>query len=92
METITHETVQEMIEAADPLTWILDVRTKHEFQENMIEDSINIPILKLRDSLSKLDESSVYVLRNDGDKRAELAAFILTENGLDAYILQETSE
>jgi|TARA_Y100000310_G_scaffold345510_1_gene465807 CRP-like cAMP-binding protein len=83
------EEVEKMIEEGDPLTWILDVRTRHEFQDNMIEDSINIPILKIREGLSKLDEEAVYVLRSQGDKRAELAAFILLENGFDAYVLAE---
>lgn len=55
----------------------------------MIEDSINIPILKLRTDLPKLDEEAVYVVRSKGDKRADLAAFILLENGFDAYVLHE---
>ncbi|MDP7597327.1 MAG: aminoglycoside 6-adenylyltransferase [Pseudomonadales bacterium] len=91
IEKLKLEAVQEMIEAGDPLTWILDVRTAHEFQDNMIEDSINIPILKLRTDLGKLHEEAVYVVRSQGDKRAELAAFILMENGFDAYVLQESA-
>ena len=55
----------------------------------MLENSINVPILNLRKDLSKLDHDAVYVVRSGGDKRAELAAYILLENGYTAYILGE---
>jgi|TARA_Y100000310_G_scaffold345281_1_gene463378 CRP-like cAMP-binding protein len=90
METLKLKEVKKMIKAADPLTLILDVRTSFEFQTDMIEDSINIPVLKIRSDLSRLDGDAVYVVRSEGDKRAELAAFILLENSFDAYVLKES--
>jgi|TARA_B100002003_G_C14123099_1_gene540224 CRP-like cAMP-binding protein len=89
MEKLKLDEVKKMIKEADPRTWILDVRTRFEFQADMIKDSINIPILKIRRDLCKLDGEAVYVVRSEGDKRAELAAFILLENSIDAYVLHE---
>ena len=43
IEKIDMAETEKMIEAIDPLTWILDVRTRQEFQESMIENSSNIP-------------------------------------------------
>jgi rhodanese-related sulfurtransferase len=86
------EEAQDMILTADPLTWILDVRTKFEYQGDMLDDSINVPLLSLRKDLVKLDRNSVYVARSKGDKRCELAAYILNENGFTAYVLNESAE
>ncbi len=92
IERLSMEEVQDMILTADPLTWILDVRTKFEYQSDMIDDSINVPLLSLRKDLTKLDKDSVYVARSKGDKRCELAAYILNENGFTAYVLKESEE
>lgn len=92
IEKIDMQEVQKMIEDVDPLTWILDVRTQQEFQENMIENSINIPVLTLRKSLGKLDHEAVYVIRSGGDNRCELGAHILNGLGYTAYVLNESTD
>jgi len=90
IEKVSLEEAHEMMEAADPLTWILDVRTKFEFQGEKMEDSINVPLLSLRKDFSKLDQESVYIARSAGDKRCELAAYILNGNGYTSYVLSES--
>jgi len=92
IEKLDLQDAQKMIDDADPLTWILDVRTQQEFQEGNMDNSVNIPVLNLRKSLGKLDRDSVYVVRSGGDHRGELGAHILNTLGYTAYVLNETTD
>lgn len=92
IEKVDMPEAEQMIEAVDPPTWILDVRTRQEFQEVMIENSINIPVLSLRQNLGKLDREAIYVVRSAGDKRCEIAAHVLNGKGYTAYVLNESTD
>jgi CRP-like cAMP-binding protein len=91
IEKIDREEAAKMMATKDPVTRILDVRTRQEFQENSIEGSINIPVLSLRQDLDKLDQKTIYVVRSEGDKRCEIGAHVLNGKGYTAYVLKEES-
>jgi CRP-like cAMP-binding protein len=88
IETVTLEEAQEMVKQGDPRTYILDVRSSKEIEEDEIEGSVNVPLLSLRKNLPKLKPEAVYVAACDGGRRAELGAYILNENGFTAYVLK----
>lgn len=91
IETVSMDEVNEMIEQGDPKTYIIDVRNPKEVEENKIGGSINVPLLSLRKNLPKLKPEAVYVTACRGGRRAELAAYILNENGFTAYVLKDES-
>lgn len=66
---------------------LVDVRTPIEFENGHIEGFINIPLAKLRNSLSELDKNkTIYVSCQIGLK-AYIAARILMQNGFDTYLI-----
>lgn len=88
IETVTMEEAQDMIKQGDPKTYIIDVRTPAEYEEDKVTGSINIPLLLLRKNLRKLKEDAVYLCMCDDGKRAQLGAYQLNEEGYSAYVLK----
>jgi CRP-like cAMP-binding protein len=70
----------------------LDVRLPSEFKEKHLENSINIPLVLLRQKIPLLDASKIYVVVCDTGRRSSSAAFILNERGLTAYVLKDGLE
>ncbi|MDZ7685035.1 MAG: cyclic nucleotide-binding domain-containing protein [Gammaproteobacteria bacterium] len=89
IETITMDETKEMIDQGDPQTYILDVRSQSEVEQDKISGAINVPLLSLRKNLAKLKPEAVYVCACDGSHRRELAAYILNENGFTGYVLEQ---
>ncbi|MDA0977501.1 MAG: cyclic nucleotide-binding domain-containing protein [Proteobacteria bacterium] len=88
IETVTMDEVKEMIAQGDPRTYIIDVRTPKEVEDDKIPGSLNVPLLLLRKNLGKLKEDAIYVMACDGGKRSELGAYQLNEEGFTAYVLK----
>jgi CRP-like cAMP-binding protein len=88
IETVTLDEANEMIEQGDPKTYIIDVRNPKELEGDKLPGSLNVPLLLLRKNLPKLKPAGVYVMADDGGKRAELGAYILNEKGFTAYVLK----
>lgn len=92
IETVTLDEANEMIEAGDPKTYIIDVRSPKEVENDKLPGSLNVPLLLLRKNMPKLKVEGVYIMADDGGKRAELGAYQLNEKGFTAYVLKrETS-
>ncbi len=89
IETISMDETKEMIEQGEPRTYILDVRSQSEVEEDKIPGAVNVPLLALRKNLPKLKPDAVYVCACDGGRRRELAAYILNENGFTGYVLDQ---
>ncbi len=66
----------------------LDVRLPSEFQNFRIEASVNIPLYFIRLKLGALDKNIRYVVVCDTGRRSSAAAYILSERGYEAYVLQ----
>ena len=63
-----------------------------EFKHFHRENSINIPLNKLRQRCDNLDRSACYVVVDNAGPRAELGAYLLMKAGLQAYLLKSDSE
>ena len=68
----------------------LDVRLPAEYQaRHFTKGVINLPLPILRAKIDKLDKSKTYVAVCDTGRRSSTAAYLLTQNGFDAYVLSD---
>lgn len=66
----------------------LDVRLPSEFDNNHLEGSINIPLYFIRLKIGTLDPEKTYVICCDTGRRSSAGAYILSERGYTAHVLQ----
>mgnify|MGYP001813685748 FL=1 len=66
----------------------LDVRLPSEFQNYHPDDAVNIPLYFLRMRLSSLDQETPYVVICDTGRRSSAAAYLLSERGYNASVLE----
>ncbi|ACR12967.1 cyclic nucleotide-binding domain-containing protein [Teredinibacter turnerae] len=67
---------------------LLDVKMPMEYRFQHVPGAINIPLSRLRNSMSDLGRTSVYVVSGDAGSRADIAAHLLCQAGFDAMILK----
>ena len=72
---------------ADGAKW-LDVRLPSEFENYHLDDAVNIPLYFIRLKLQALDPDTKYIVVCDTGRRSSAAAFILSERGFEAYVLE----
>ncbi len=72
--------------ASDGAAW-LDVRLPDEFANSHISEAINMPLPTLRLQLRQLDKSRPYIVYCDTGRRSSTAAFLMNEQGYDAYVI-----
>jgi CRP-like cAMP-binding protein len=65
----------------------LDVRLPSEFENQHPEGALNLPLYFMRMKIDSLNPKRKYVVYCDTGRRSSAAAFILSERGFDAYIL-----
>jgi len=92
IETVTLEEANEMIAAANPKTYILDVRNPKELNTGKLENSLNVPLLLLRKNMPKLITDAIYITTCNDGKRSKLAAYQLNESGFTGYVLEQNKE
>ncbi|MBW7845002.1 MAG: FAD-dependent oxidoreductase [Bacteroidia bacterium] len=69
-------------------SFLLDVRTKEEFEKGAIANAINIPLDELRNNLNKIPQNKTIYIYCAGGLRGYLSERILIQNGLtDVYNL-----
>jgi CRP-like cAMP-binding protein len=66
----------------------LDVRLPSEFENQHLDGAINIPLYFMRLKISTLDHSKRYIVCCDTGRRSSAGAYILSERGYHAYVLQ----
>jgi CRP-like cAMP-binding protein len=66
----------------------LDVRLPSEFQNTHLDNAINIPLYFIRLKLSTLEKGVSYVVVCDTGRRSSAGAYILSDRGYDAHVLQ----
>ena len=67
---------------------LLDGRLESEHQNNGLEGSVNIPLFMLRLKTDSLAPDVPYIVYCDTGRRSSAAAFLLSERGFEAYVLQ----
>jgi CRP-like cAMP-binding protein len=77
-----------VLEKASRGSLLIDVRRHDEFMADHVEGSINIPLSMLRVKIEGLNKEREFVLLCDDGHRSAAAAFLLTQHGLDCYVLK----
>lgn len=71
---------------------LLDVKMPIEFRAKHMPGSINIPLSRLRNSMTELAQTNVYVVPDDAGSRADIAAHLLCQAGFEAVVLKHEAE
>lgn len=66
---------------------LIDVRLEAEFKEGSLKGSTNLPLYLLRLKANSLDRKRTYILFCQSGRRSAAAAFLLTQRGFDARVL-----
>jgi formylglycine-generating enzyme required for sulfatase activity/CRP-like cAMP-binding protein len=66
--------------------WV-DARMTSEYEKAHMPESVSIPLSMIRDRVVSLDTGKKYVVYCDTGKRSSVAAFLLSQRGFDAYVL-----
>jgi len=66
----------------------LDVRLPSEYENHHLEGSINIPLYFIRLKIGTLDPDKDYVICCDTGRRSSAGAYILSERGYRAHVLE----
>lgn len=66
----------------------LDVRFSAEFKHDGLPGAINIPLNELRDAMPNMRRDLDYVAYCQSGRRSSAAAFLLSQRGLNAYLLE----
>lgn len=67
---------------------LIDVRSREEFAHAPSPNSRNIPCRELRAAIADLDKESSYFISPEGGKRSELAAHLMSQANLKAFVIQ----
>lgn len=67
----------------------LDVRLPSEFQNHHLPGAVNVPLYMLRMKLGALDPKTTWILCCDTTRRSSVGAFVLTQKGYEAYVLDK---
>ena len=67
----------------------LDVRLPSEFENQHKDGAINMPLYFIRLKINTLDQNTKYVVCCDTGRRSSAGAYILSERGLQAYVLRD---
>jgi CRP-like cAMP-binding protein len=65
----------------------LDVRLPSEYENQHIDNALNIPLYFIRLKINTLDPDTTYVLCCDTGRRSSAGAYILSERGYKAHVL-----
>ena len=66
----------------------LDVRLPSEFENQHLDNALNIPLYFMRLKINTLDQSKKYIVCCDTGRRSSAGAYILNERGYQAYVLR----
>jgi len=66
----------------------LDVRLPSEYDNQHMDNAINIPLYFMRLKINTLDHDQKYVVCCDTGRRSSAGAYILSERGFQAYVLR----
>jgi CRP-like cAMP-binding protein len=89
---VSEEEVERMEEEEDRAVVTLDVRLPMEFKHDRTAGARNMPLNELRRQLKTLEKDFIYIVSCDGGGRSQLGAYLLTEAGLEAYVLERKTK
>lgn len=86
LQSVSFEQAQQMVKSG-AAEW-LDVRLESEHKNAAIPGSLNIPLYLLRLKAATLDKGKKYIVYCDSGRRSSSAVYLLTERGIEAYLLK----
>ncbi|WLQ13091.1 cyclic nucleotide-binding domain-containing protein [Hahella aquimaris] len=75
--------------AEDSKSTLLDIRSTAEFEHSPLPKCLHVPLADLRDKIAGLDKSATYYLSQEGGRRNDVAAHILYQNGIQAFVIRD---
>ncbi len=84
LERVARDQAEEIIAGGGQ--W-LDVRLPSEFESMHLDNAVNIPLYFIRLKINTLDPDRQYVVCCDTGRRSSAGAYILSERGYQAYVL-----
>jgi CRP-like cAMP-binding protein len=84
LDWVARDKAEEII--ADGGQW-LDVRLPSEYEGMHLDNAVNIPLYFIRLKINTLDPERKYVVCCDTGRRSSAGAYILSERGYQAYVL-----
>lgn len=88
VEYITSAEAEEKIRN-DKSYILLDIRSSEEYDHAHSDQSQNIPLANLRAELGELDTEATYLISKEGGKRSDLAAHLLKQSNINAYVIRD---
>lgn len=85
LDWVTFEQGQKLVQGG--AVW-LDVRLPSEYENHHLDGAVNIPLYFIRLKISTLNANTKYVVCCDTGRRSSAGAYILSERGYNAYVLQ----
>jgi len=83
---LTEDQLEDRVLEGERAHVLIDVRLPMEARHDLIPGARNLPLQQLRQQATRLEKEFTYILCAEG-RRSELGAYILSEAGLDAYVL-----
>lgn len=87
LQFVTHEELAQ--HRATENIVLLDVRLESEYEHDHVANTINIPLSKLREEITKLDNEPTYAIVGESGPRSELGAYLLKEEGFAAVVVRD---
>ena len=85
IQRLEYEKAQDMVN--NGAQW-LDIRLEDEYLNDRIPGSLHIPLYQLRLKSDTLSSSSDYIVYCDTGRRSAAAAYLLNQQGFNAYLLE----
>ncbi len=85
LDWVNPDEAQKIVQAGGQ--W-LDVRLPSEYDNQHLDDAVNIPLYFIRLKINTLDQKRDYVVCCDTGRRSSAGAYILSERGFQAYVLR----
>ncbi len=93
-KTLLNEPMLDWVDAAEAQKIVqeggqwLDVRLPSEYDNQHLDNAVNIPLYFMRLKINTLDQDRKYVVCCDTGRRSSAGAYILSERGFQAYVLR----
>ena len=85
LKYVSHDNLAAMLTGGAQL---VDVRGPEAFMQSGLQGASNVPLSVLRLKLAGLDPQRTYITYCDDGNRAAAAAFLMSQQGLQAYVLR----
>lgn len=89
---LSEEELEKLQEESDRPCILLDIRPEMDARHDRIPGARNIPLSELRKPQGQLEKSFIYAICGDTGSNAELGAYLLSDAGFEAYVLDRKTQ